>query len=320
MAIMDKFSAIKIGLFCLLFGVCSSVKITSLKVPSTYLLDKNSKNPDPLILDCEYEVDENEKGFVLKWFLDGQPVYQWIPTKNPFPFQAFKNRVDTSYVVSQERLHRHRAMAIIKPLANFTGEYACMVQTFASIDRKSAKLKIIVQESKFDLNYYLNGDGYITVDCHARDISPLPELQIRINDKLFETQKLKSVQGENNLYNVSISGSIPKEELESPTTIECFLMVPETTYTKKRSTIYYESHLRTTTSTVATTTIVGMLQAAPENLLKKAEPNGTIAEGNQALNDTDGSSATALPVQMRSTSGLIATLLTIVLIFTSTLL
>nr|XP_029712850.1 uncharacterized protein LOC115257411 [Aedes albopictus] len=236
---MDKLSTVKIGLFCLLFGVCAAVKITSLKVPSTYLLDKNSKNPDPLILDCEYDVDENEKGFVLKWFLDGQPVYQWIPTKNPFPFQSFKNRVDTSYVVSQERLHKHRAMAIIKPLANFTGEYACMVQTFASIDRKSAKLKIIVQESKFDLNYYLNGDGYITVDCHARDISPEPELQIRINDKIFETPKPRSVLGENNLYNVSISGSIPKEELESPTMIECYLTVPETNYTKKRSTIYY---------------------------------------------------------------------------------
>ncbi|XP_021710962.1 uncharacterized protein LOC5571100 isoform X1 [Aedes aegypti] len=317
---MDKLSTVKIGLFCLLFGVCAAVKITSLKVPSTYLLDKNSKNPDPLILDCEYDVDENEKGFVLKWFLDGQPVYQWIPTKIPFPFQSFKNRVDTSYVVSQERLHKHRAMAIIKPLANFTGEYACMVQTFASIDRKSAKLKIIVQESKFDLNYYLNGDGYITVDCHARDISPEPELQIRINDKIFETPKPRSVLGENNLYNVSISGSIPKEELESPTTIECYLTVPETNYTKKRSTIYYarnaitytkplpESHLRTTTSTVATTTIVGMLQAAPENLQKKE------------LNATDGNSASALPDQMRTTSGLIVTLVTILLIFTSTLL
>ncbi|XP_065074427.1 uncharacterized protein LOC135698390 isoform X2 [Ochlerotatus camptorhynchus] len=311
---MDKLSTVKIGLFCLLFGAfisacAAAVKITRLKVPSTYLLDKNSKNPDPLILDCEYDVDEKEKGFVLKWFLDGQPVYQWIPSKNPFPFPPFKNRVDTSYVVSQESLHKHRAMAIIKPLANFTGEYACMVQTFNSIDRKSAKLKIIVQESKFDLNYYLNGDGYITVDCHARDISPQPELQIRINDKIFETPQPRSVQGENNLYNVSISCSIPKEELESPTTIECYLTVPETNYTKKRSTIYYESHLRTTTSTVATTTIVGMLQAAPENLQKK-ELNAT----------DDGSSATALPNQMRTTSGLIATLVTILLIFTSTLL
>ncbi|XP_038107805.1 uncharacterized protein LOC6051898 isoform X4 [Culex quinquefasciatus] len=289
---MDKFITVKIGLFCLLFGefAVSAVKITSLKVPSTYLLDKSSKNPDPLILDCEYEVDESEKGFVLKWFLDGQPVYQWIPSKNPFPFQSFKNRVDTSYVVSQERLHKHRAMAIIKPLANFTGEYACMVQTFASIDRKSAKLKIIVQESKFDLNYYLNGDGYITVDCHARDISPLPELYIRINDKLFETQKLKFVEGENNLFNVSVSGSIPKEELESPTTIECFLTVPETNYTKKRSTIYY------------------------------AISDAEITENDRELNGTDGSSATALPDQLPAASRLMATLLTVLLIFTSTLL
>ncbi|XP_035898967.1 uncharacterized protein LOC118506228 isoform X5 [Anopheles stephensi] len=237
---MDKRTSMKIGLLCVLLGACSAVKIINLKVPSTYLLDQTSKTPDPLILDCEYEVDESEKGFVLKWLLDGQPVYQWIPSKNPFPFQSFKNRVDTSYVVSQEHLHKHRAMAIIKPLANFTGEYMCIVQTYASIDRKSAKLKIIVRESKFDLSYYLNGDGYITVDCHARDISPLPELQIRINYELFETENLKSVQGENGLYNVSISGRIRKDQLESPAMIECLLSIPETNYNKRRSTTYYD--------------------------------------------------------------------------------
>ncbi|XP_049539532.1 uncharacterized protein LOC125953795, partial [Anopheles darlingi] len=229
----------KIGFFHLSLEVCSTVKIINLKVPSTYLLDQTSKTPDPLILDCEYEVDENEKGFVLKWLLDNQPVYQWIPSKNPFPFQSFKNRVDTSYVVSQEHMHKHRAMAIIKPLANFTGEYMCTVQTYSGIDRKSAKLKIIVRESKFDLSYYLNGDGYITVDCHARDISPLPKLQIRINDELFTTDNLKSVRGENGLYNASISGRIRKDQLESPATIECLLSIPETNYNKRRSTTYY---------------------------------------------------------------------------------
>uniref|UniRef100_A0AAG5DTJ1 Ig-like domain-containing protein n=1 Tax=Anopheles atroparvus TaxID=41427 RepID=A0AAG5DTJ1_ANOAO len=237
---MDKRTSMKIGLFCVLLGACSAVKIINLKVPSTYLLDQTSKTPDPLILDCEYEVDENEKGFVLKWLLDGQPVYQWIPSKNPFPFQSFKNRVDTSYVVSQEHLHKHRAMAIIKPLANFTGEYSCIVQTYASIDRRAAKLKIIVRESKFDLSYYSNGDGEVTVDCQARDISPLPELQIRINNELFETENLKSVQGENGLYNASISGTLRKDQLESPAQIECLLTIPETNYNKRRSTTYYD--------------------------------------------------------------------------------
>ncbi|EAT47344.1 AAEL001529-PA [Aedes aegypti] len=51
-----------------------------------------------------------------------------------------------------------------------------------------------------------------------------------------------------------------------------------------------------------------MLQSAPENLQKKE------------LNATDGNSASALPDQIRTTSGLIVTLVTILLIFTSTLL
>ncbi|XP_058059972.1 uncharacterized protein LOC131210690 isoform X3 [Anopheles bellator] len=300
---MDKRAGLKLGLFCALLGVCTAVKIINLKVPSTYLLDQTSKTPDPLILDCEYEVDENEKGFVLKWLLDNQPIYQWIPSKNPFPFQSFKNRVDTSYVVSQEHMHKHRAMAIIKPLANFTGEYICIVQTYSGIDRKSAKLKIIVRESKFDLSYYLNGDGYITVDCHARDISPLPELQIRINDELFETENLKSVQGENGLFNVSISGRIRKDQLESPAMIECLLSIPETNYNKRRSTTYYDP------------------DAPPDGPESPGERNGTSAFGYSiGSNMTESNGASSLPVPLRTTTSLLATVVTILLIFATTLL
>ena len=57
--------------------------------------------------------------------------------------QSFKNRVDIGYAVSEDHLHKHRAMAIIRPLTNFTGEYSCTVQTYTSMDKKSAKLKII---------------------------------------------------------------------------------------------------------------------------------------------------------------------------------
>ena len=71
----------------ILISVCDALKITNLRVPATYVLEHNSRNPAPLILDCEYELDENEeKGFVLKWFLGEQAVYQWIPSKKPFPF------------------------------------------------------------------------------------------------------------------------------------------------------------------------------------------------------------------------------------------
>jgi len=66
-----------------------TVKITKLTVPSTYILQK-SDNPEPIILDCEYVVSPQEKGFVLKWYYNGVPIYQWIPSRKPFALVSFK--------------------------------------------------------------------------------------------------------------------------------------------------------------------------------------------------------------------------------------
>lgn len=118
-----------------------TVKITKLSVPSQYIL--NAHKPEHLVLDCEYEIEPHEKGLVLKWFLNSQPVYQWIPQRQPFGLKSFKNRVNTTYSVSQERLHKYRAMAVTKPMWNHTGEYSCWVQTFESNDRKTANVTVI---------------------------------------------------------------------------------------------------------------------------------------------------------------------------------
>lgn len=54
-----------------------AVKINNLKVPSEYILD-NLENPEVLILDCEYDLPVDEKGFVLKWYWNDTLIYQWI--------------------------------------------------------------------------------------------------------------------------------------------------------------------------------------------------------------------------------------------------
>lgn len=59
-----------------------SVKIDNLKVPSQYIL-KRYESAEPLILDCEYNLPADEKGFVLKWYLNDQLIYQWISTTQP---------------------------------------------------------------------------------------------------------------------------------------------------------------------------------------------------------------------------------------------
>lgn len=70
--------------FYYIFSVCHSVKITNLKVPSTYILEQTTKTPAALILDCEYLIRQDETGFVLKWLLDDSPIYQWIPSHKPY--------------------------------------------------------------------------------------------------------------------------------------------------------------------------------------------------------------------------------------------
>lgn len=58
-----------------------AVKIDNLRVPPQYIL--NFKNPKPLVLDCEYDLPADEKGFVLKWYFNDQLIYQWISMKQP---------------------------------------------------------------------------------------------------------------------------------------------------------------------------------------------------------------------------------------------
>jgi hypothetical protein len=52
-----------------------------MSVPSRYELKNDNHR---LVLDCDYSVDEEEKGFVLKWHRDGVQIYQWIASRQPY--------------------------------------------------------------------------------------------------------------------------------------------------------------------------------------------------------------------------------------------
>jgi hypothetical protein len=129
------------------------VKIQKITVPSVVVMDyntnlnENSRRPNlagqEYILDCEYEVDKDEHGLVVKWSLNGALVYQWIPPRAPTAMGAFKNRIKKDFTFSDDPNKRHRGVAVIKPTLNFSGEYQCSVQTFQSSDKKSSHLQIV---------------------------------------------------------------------------------------------------------------------------------------------------------------------------------
>lgn len=110
-------------------------------------LNENSKRPNlsgqEYILDCEYDIDKDEHGLVVKWYLNNNVVYQWIPPRAPTALGVFKNRIKKNFTFSDDPNKRHRGVAVIKPTLNFSGEYQCSVQSFQSSDKKSSHLQIV---------------------------------------------------------------------------------------------------------------------------------------------------------------------------------
>lgn len=61
------------------------MKIQKITVPSVVVMDYNVNLERPNLsapefdLDCDFDISEDETGLVIKWFLNNQLVYQWIP-------------------------------------------------------------------------------------------------------------------------------------------------------------------------------------------------------------------------------------------------
>jgi hypothetical protein len=72
-----------------LLSVGFGVKITSLKMPSPYVL-YDADRYQKLVLDCVYDEEKDERGLVLKWFFNYQLIYQWIPDAKKRPAATVK--------------------------------------------------------------------------------------------------------------------------------------------------------------------------------------------------------------------------------------
>ncbi|KAL7024415.1 hypothetical protein ACKWTF_013030 [Chironomus riparius] len=223
---------------------CCSVKIKQITVPSVVVMDydkANNKKPlNEFFLDCEYDVDENENGLVIKWLLNGNLVYQWIPPRAPTALSIFKNRIKKDFTVDDDPLKKYRGIAVTKPLLNFTGEYSCSVQTFQSSDKKSSHLQIVVPESHFKLNYRTDYEGMVHIKCSAFNVYPEPKLSLNINYVELKSDVNIVKDSRDNLYDAKVIAKISKTFLKSETIINCQLTMPGTEYSKKQETVYYE--------------------------------------------------------------------------------
>ncbi|KAJ8965828.1 hypothetical protein NQ314_003875 [Rhamnusium bicolor] len=112
------------------FNAVYSIQINYIKVPPAV---KNNSN-NPVILDCNYSVRPDDTDLVVKWFLNDDTVYQWIPPQKPQSLGLLKDRIDLQYEATDDPKSVYRAIKIDNPTHDVAGEYKCFVSTFTDED------------------------------------------------------------------------------------------------------------------------------------------------------------------------------------------
>lgn len=124
-----------------------SVKINELRVPEVI------RHGTAALLDCDYTLEDSvdHTGLVVKWFFNDQsrPVYQWIPgAKKPQGLGVLKNKLNLEYRASSDERTMHRALHILHPSAELSGEYTCVVSTFVNEDKQTKRMLVFGELNK----------------------------------------------------------------------------------------------------------------------------------------------------------------------------
>lgn len=103
------------------------LKIVKVDVPSSVKVGE-----DYVILDCDYDLENtSSRGLVVKWFLNNYDlVYQWIYNTKPQAIEPAMKYIDLEYRASEEPTSMYRAMKLVEPNIDLTGNYTCQISTF----------------------------------------------------------------------------------------------------------------------------------------------------------------------------------------------
>ncbi|KAL6258266.1 hypothetical protein P5V15_010203 [Pogonomyrmex californicus] len=134
--------------------------IKSINIPATVKVN----GTDYIILDCDYDLENtSSKGLVVKWFFNtNQVVYQWIYGRNPLADEPAAKYIDLTYKASDDPYTEYRAIKLNKPGIDLTGEYTCVISTFA--DERTANASMIVY-SRFSFNDISNKSIISSKQC-----------------------------------------------------------------------------------------------------------------------------------------------------------
>jgi len=213
-----------------------AVRITDLSVPAVVL---NGSLPS-VLLDCTYQLDQptnsSAAGLVVKWYHNRspQPVYQWIPGYSPQAFGPLRGRVNLGHVVSDDPLMRHRAVQLVQPRPELSGEYTCKVTTWRGVDVATKRMTVYAPVKSMSLSSSEPRAHQVTVTCGAEGMYPEPEVSLVVQGSRTSRERVRGLQVTKALvegaYSVRATKVLDDREIPAQCLIHCQLTLPHTGY------------------------------------------------------------------------------------------
>ncbi|XP_046675849.1 uncharacterized protein LOC124364416 isoform X5 [Homalodisca vitripennis] len=226
------------------------LKIKEIKVPDVVL-----NGTKPVVLDCDYVLDD-PSGLVVKWFFNNHPapVYQWIFKQKPQVLGVLKGKINLNYRATNEDSTMYRAIEIITPTMDLSGEYKCLVSTFDKEVSKSKKMVVYVPEKTLEVTQDKPKEDRVNITCEAEGVYPEPNMTITALESKHTgfIQVTTRKQNNSSLFDIKGTLSVDDVELSSPTTFVCELSIPDANYSNRRELVYFPASGTTLSPSILT--------------------------------------------------------------------
>ncbi|KAK8738320.1 hypothetical protein OTU49_004163, partial [Cherax quadricarinatus] len=216
----------------LLTGGTESIQVE--EPPGLKVFENGTVND--IVLDCPFVLEEGDSaGLVIKWFHLTNPVavYQWIPSGSaPQATGILEGRVDLEYQVSQDNYHRHRALRILQPTTELTGQYTCSISSFN--DEKLYKQNLIIYSEPQEVKVWTEqrDEQEVTVVCEVNHVFPQPRLYLLQVSPAAESVVLsdgkKVITQSQGTYNLLMERTMSDHDLAGATVFQCVVTIPDT--------------------------------------------------------------------------------------------
>ena len=223
------------------FPGVKSVRLASLTVPS---LVQNGTVPF-VILTCPYYPSKKEtEGIVLKWYLNSKtiPIYQWIPPSHPQGLGKFKGHIDLDFEISSDPYTRHRALYILNPIVEMSGEYTCKVSTVDNEVSLTSRMVVYAPPRNVILQSDHVSYTSVKISCLVDHTFPRPEVVLfkglGRNKSLVQGATEEVSRYQDRAWRIILVVVLNNTSIEPENLFTCDIVLPHTNYKVSKTTVY----------------------------------------------------------------------------------